>query len=468
RTAQTRSDERRVLDIVTEGSPGTTLDLGLLVQTPVWKPTWRLLLDGPAARIQGWAVVDNRTGHDWQGVQLTLVDGDADTLRQELARTWFVERPTVPVLPDGGVGPMAREFGAERGAKVAALAAPELMNDEGRALSSEAAPVMEATGTESDLATTFTIDGRLDVADDGSLMVPLLYRPVPAERIAFVPGSGTGGAPQSAIRLTNDTGQTLPSGIVTVMDTTGGPAPTHVGDAVLPTIPQGSQRRLAFGADRKISYAIDQDDTREVRTLALADGVLTLTVAERQARRWAFRSDDDQPRQLEVEAWVPAGAQPVAPADPRRDGSLWYVTGELPARGETSLELVTELPIEERFVLSPDETLDTILAARGLTIPDSWRARLAEIGALAARRADAERRLAQLAEERAGIVAEQERVRANLESVSEAGPLRERWLTELGSQEDRLAAIEQERRQVVVQRDEAAAALRAVVTELRR
>jgi hypothetical protein len=467
RTAQARSGERRTLQIETDAPQGTSVSLGLLVETPVWKPTWRLLLGKDDARIQGWAVVENRTGQDWQGVQLTLVDGDADTLRQELTRTWHRERPEVPVVSDRGNTPTMPALMA-RSAKSAEMfaAAPAMADEAASNGGAETVPVVEATGTEADLATTFAIEAPVDVADDGSLMVPLLDRALPVERIAFVPADGGGGAPQSAIRLTNATGTTLPRGIVTVVDVSGA-APVHVGDAVLPLVPAGAERRLAFGLDRKIAYSIDQNDTRSLETLTLVDGVLTLTVAERQERRWQFRSDDDQPRQLDVEAWVPAGSRAVVPPDPRREGDRWYIGGTLPARGKASLSLVTERPVEERFVLTTDDTLDPIMAARGLSVPDAWKPKLAEISALSARRAEAERRLTQLAEERAGIVAEQERVRANLESVSEAGPLRERWLGELGVQEDRLAALEGERRQTVVARDEAAAALRAVVTELR-
>ncbi|WP_035484704.1 DUF4139 domain-containing protein [Geminicoccus roseus] len=466
RSAQTRSDERRTLEILTDAAPDTEVELGLLVETPVWKPTWRLILDKDNARIQGWAVVENRTGQDWSEVQLTLTDGDARTLRQELTRAWYVERETVPVV-DQGNGPLPLAEGLL--ARNKAQAAPQMA-----AMAAEfgdefaPAPVTEAAGTEADLATTFTIKAPVDVADDGSVMVPLLDRRLDATRIAFVPAGGSGGAPDAAILLRNDTGTSLPSGIVTVLDSGDAAAPVHVGDAVMPLVPADAERRLTFGADRKITYAIEQDDSREIRSLAIANGMVTLRIAERQERRWRFESDDSQPRRIEVQAWAQPGTQTAGQTEARRQGEFWYVDGQLPAMGETSLRLITERPVEEQFVLSDAKTLGTLLASRGLEVPDAWVPKIEEISRLSARRAEAEQTLARLAEERGAIVAEQNRLRANLESVSEAGPLRERWLAGLAEQEDRLAALQDERQQATRERDQAADALRAVVAELAR
>jgi hypothetical protein len=36
------------------------------------------------ARLMGWAVVENRSGSDWQGIRLALVSGEAAAFRQRL------------------------------------------------------------------------------------------------------------------------------------------------------------------------------------------------------------------------------------------------------------------------------------------------------------------------------------------------------------------------------------------------
>ncbi|WP_159716057.1 DUF4139 domain-containing protein [Geminicoccus flavidas] len=457
RSVQARSDERRTLTIHTNAAQGTTLGLGLLVSTPVWKPSWRLLLQDGGARLQGWAVVENRSGQDWDDVRLTLVDGDATTLRQDLTRTWFRERPGVPVLPEEFVGqPLAMR-----------KAAPPLAEPADMMMAEAFAPVAESDESESDLATSFTIEAPVEVADEGSLMVPLIDRTVSAARVALVPADGGGGAPEAAIRLGNDTGVSLPRGIVTVMDETA-PVPTHLGDAVLPATPAGAERRLSFGQDRKIRYDLTEDARREVSELVVADGIATLRVAERYERRWRFQSEDDQPRLLEAQVRAEPGVEPVTPKDLQHEDGFWYVRGELPARGTATLALVTERPGEERLVLTDEDALDTVLATRGLPVPEAWQPKIDEISALAERRSAAEQDLAAVEEERAAIGAEQDRIRANLEAIAEPGPLRERWLNELGRQEDRLAELARQRDEAARARDEAVRQLRALAAELRR
>ena len=50
--------------------------MNYLVETPVWKTSYRLILDGEKQGfLQGWALVDNTSEDDWENVQLTLVAG---------------------------------------------------------------------------------------------------------------------------------------------------------------------------------------------------------------------------------------------------------------------------------------------------------------------------------------------------------------------------------------------------------
>ena len=62
--------------------------LTYVAAAPLWKPSWRLLVPPPGApgeaRLQGWAVVENRSGADWDGVRLALVSGNPAAFRQPL------------------------------------------------------------------------------------------------------------------------------------------------------------------------------------------------------------------------------------------------------------------------------------------------------------------------------------------------------------------------------------------------
>ena len=67
-------DSRR-LTIRANGQGHRTIRVGYVAVAPLWKATYRLALpagEGPKARVQAWAVLENASGADWNGVALTL------------------------------------------------------------------------------------------------------------------------------------------------------------------------------------------------------------------------------------------------------------------------------------------------------------------------------------------------------------------------------------------------------------
>jgi hypothetical protein len=49
-----------------------------MAAAPVWKIAYRLVLsrEGEKARLQGWAMVENLTGGDWNDIELVLISLD--------------------------------------------------------------------------------------------------------------------------------------------------------------------------------------------------------------------------------------------------------------------------------------------------------------------------------------------------------------------------------------------------------
>lgn len=100
--AAARAEGSRALEIRMAGATAPR-EVGVTTVTaaPLWKPSWRLLVQppgGPAeARLQGWAVVENRSGSDWEGVRLALVSGNPAAFAQALYAPIGVRRPSLPV-----------------------------------------------------------------------------------------------------------------------------------------------------------------------------------------------------------------------------------------------------------------------------------------------------------------------------------------------------------------------------------
>ncbi len=98
----------RHLTIRLKGNGKRSVAVGYVAGAPLWKATYRLMLaPAPAAtaRLQGWATLENESGADWKGVTLTLQYGNPVTFRQALYRSYFVQRPEVPVEVMGRILP---------------------------------------------------------------------------------------------------------------------------------------------------------------------------------------------------------------------------------------------------------------------------------------------------------------------------------------------------------------------------
>jgi hypothetical protein len=94
------ADVRRMV-VSTQGSGERSLFVSYISEVPVWKATYRVVLNakGPDHLLQGWAIVDNTTGQDWQNIHLSLVAGAPQSFIQNLSQPYYSRRPVVP-LPE--------------------------------------------------------------------------------------------------------------------------------------------------------------------------------------------------------------------------------------------------------------------------------------------------------------------------------------------------------------------------------
>ena len=91
-------DVRRMI-VSTAGDGPRDLFVSYVSEVPVWKSTYRIVLGGKEPLLQGWAIVDNTVGQDWENVQLSLVAGAPQSFVQNLSQPYFARRPMVP-LPE--------------------------------------------------------------------------------------------------------------------------------------------------------------------------------------------------------------------------------------------------------------------------------------------------------------------------------------------------------------------------------
>jgi hypothetical protein len=89
-------DQRRRVELRFAGNGAREVRAGYLQEMPVWKTTYRLVLDeNQRPYLQGWAVVENTTDEDWTNVRLSLVSGRPVSFIQDLYQPLYVPRPVV-------------------------------------------------------------------------------------------------------------------------------------------------------------------------------------------------------------------------------------------------------------------------------------------------------------------------------------------------------------------------------------
>jgi len=76
------------------------LQVGYVAAAPVWRPSYRLVVQpGGQSDLQVWGIVENLSGEDWSGVQLSLVAGAPIAFDAQLGTPII---PARPIVTDSG------------------------------------------------------------------------------------------------------------------------------------------------------------------------------------------------------------------------------------------------------------------------------------------------------------------------------------------------------------------------------
>src|SRR3954465_6294754 len=95
--AQSHDAQKKAVSLRFEGEGKRKVRVGYVVENPIWKTSYRLVLDpkGGKPYLQAWAVVDNPSDDDWRDVRMALVSGRPISFRMDLYTPLFVPRPLV-------------------------------------------------------------------------------------------------------------------------------------------------------------------------------------------------------------------------------------------------------------------------------------------------------------------------------------------------------------------------------------
>jgi hypothetical protein len=462
------------------GAGQRTVRVGYVAAAPLWKATYRLVLpatDGAPARLQGWAVLENQSNANWDGVALTLQYGNPVTFWQAIFQSYFVQRPEVPVEILGRILPSV-DTRARPAAIAAASKAAPLPPAGARGFAAAAAPaparadVMAQPAEPAQVAesveeTIFQLPTPVVLAAGHTASVPIIDSIIPAERLDLATGNDP--HPLSAIRITNNTGASLPAGVLTLYDTSG--AATFAGDARLGGLPLGEQRLLSFAQDLRTTVERDSTEQATLAALTAAEGVLHITTRQREVLRITITAPTHEPRRVLVEI-------------PRDDGRTLTLEGDaLPGIEETATAwrlpvtlkqgevrkltaYIDRLEREQTAFLDDDaQVVVRLLNEQALT--PSARTALQRLAALRQDEAAKRAILNQLKAQQAAVMQDEDRIRRNLAAVAPNDALHGKLTRALEADETKLDQIGQAIEQTTAAADKAHLALADAAASLR-
>lgn len=477
-----RAADARTLELATRGQGKRAVRVAYIVSVPVWKASYRMTLpadaSAPKAALQGWATIENLSGQDWKGVELTLASGRPVAFHQALYEAYYVTRPEVPIEVAGRLMP-----GIDRGGVAAkglaappppAAPAPAPMQRQmessrmaaGAPNVAQSADQLEATDAATQV--TFKFPRPVDVTNGRTLSIPILDRQVPAERLALYQADTAARNPLAAIRLANDGETGLPPGILTLYERDKADNVSYVGDARLSAFPVGETRLLPYALDEKITIERDPAQSQRLANGTIANGALRSSLIVRQTTTYRVKGAKEPRKLIVVQRRLP-GWTLVKP-DPKgieiSEGN-YRLPFQLAASGETQTFEVAQEQTQQQELRLLDGTADQLVVyARATEFDAKTREVLTKVLQLQQGVTEAQRQLTQIDTERKQIVDEQGRIRENLSKVPANSDLQKRYLATLEKQENDLDALAKKKADAQKAVDAARDTLRTYIAQL--
>jgi hypothetical protein len=503
--ASTRDQDVRRLTISTAGTGDRELLVSYISEVPIWKCTYRIVIpkDGKPL-LQGWAIVDNTVGEDWDNVELSLIAGAPQSFIQELSQPYYARRPVVPMPENAmmtpqtheaameGVGtanetvqveadaaPAAKAVSRSRGGVVGGMIGSgsgggvlvDQASVNGRSFDrlqnlaalQNTAPVAAESRDLGDLF-EYQLKDRVTIHKNQSALVPILQARVDAEKVSvWNPNEGHA---LRALWLNNTSGLTLDGGSFNVLD-----EDAFAGEGIMDPVKPDEKRLLSYAADLGLLVDTKQKEQRQrVTKVVIARGIMTYISEEQQEMAYTIRNRDTSPRTVIIEHPIQSGwklGEDMHPDESTTSFHRFRMSID-PKKTET-LVVKEHRPISSRYELTNlnDDQIGFFLEQKMINpqVEQALRQILKQKNDVAALQAEINSRQAQIA----SISEDQQRVRENMKALkgsTEEKTLVERYAHQLNQQEDQMESLHKQIADLDQKRDEAQKVLNNSVQQL--
>ncbi len=498
----THQQDTRHLVLSTAGTGERQIRVSYISEVPVWKTTYRIVLPCAANSsvakplLQGWAVVDNTVGEDWNNIELSLAAGAPQSFIQHISQPYYIERPEVPMpkgvlltpqthgetlnaalktspmLVSGSTGSgggIGSGSGAGNGPGSGGGTGGGSFSSDAMLLKSDMAAsaadeteffnaarnINTAQGNKLGDLFQYTLKDRVTIHKNESALVPIIQTDIAAEKVALW-NAGLGSArPLRALWITNSSSLVLDGGSFSIVE--GG---AFAGEGLIDPIQPGEKRLISYAADLAMQVVAKSEGLpQKITNMRIAKGILVRIVESRQRVNYTVRNEDASARTLIVEHPVRVGWKLTSELKPEEESASAYrFRIEVPSK-ETKTFTVEETKADTtRIALTnlSSDAIETFVKLNALTpeLEQAMRKILAQKNAIAKIDADLKSKESAITD----IVQDQNRLRENMKSLKgtpEEKSLAQRYTTELNDQETQLATLRQERATLQANRKQA-------------
>lgn len=475
--ARSHDTQKKTVTLSFTGDGKRKVRVGYVVENPIWKTSYRLVLDKKARPfLQGWAVVENPSDEDWKDVRMSLVSGRPISFQMDLYQPLYLRRPVVePELfaslrPPTYSGAMTEDLRAAEKAQGGRRAHKEMETDRaGYAIPNEskkdrkpgssrpAPPALSPAPTKPErlelqqgvasAATAaalgdffqYSIDQPVTLPRQKSAMIPIVNKDVDGSRVSIYNELTLAKHPLLGLKFKNTTGLHLMQGPITIFE-----GSSYAGDARI--------MDLQPNEDRLISYAIDlgtevepvyKREPDRLLSVKIDKGILTAINKLRETKTFNVKNRSEHDRVLLIEHPFRPDFKLIKPEKPAEKARDVYRFELKVAAGKTaSLPVIEERDIVSHIALTDYPTDSVRFYLSSNVTSEKVREALKKALALKDEVEKTRREHTQVNLDLNRITQEQARLRANLERVPVNSDLAKRYLEKLGNQETEIEKLQ--------------------------
>lgn len=464
--------EKKQVTLHFNGDGKRAVRVGYVRESPVWKTSYRLVLrDGEMPFLQGWAIVDNTTEEDWNGVALTLVSGRPISFVMDLYQSLFVFRPKVQPelfgnlrsqvhdqdlaandaefrakLNAAAAGGRGAGFGGMGGFGGGGAAGPfvtSVVPVPAKLDVSQGVPTAASGGGVGELF-QYAIKVPVSLPRQKSAMLPIVNESVGADKLSLYSPQSHPRHPLNALEFTNSTDLHLMQGPITVFDDD-----VYAGNARILDLPPGSKRLVSYALDLETEINDEsRQEPEDLVELRLAKGIALIDHEQRRVHKYIVKNSGGKAKRVLIEQPIDANWMLTAPEKPVEKTRRLYRFAVHAQPGEP-----VELKVEEKRVSRQEIAVGNLgerieFYLRSKSVSDDVKKALAELLKRQQTVAEATRKREELQKQVREITAEQDRIRSNLERIDKASELYARYIRKLTSQEDELEKLREQVKQL--------------------